>query len=441
MGVVIHMSSMARSHMLARHGFYVEQVRKRTLSQFDDIEREADDYAQAEYERLGRLPGREDLDMSDLADTAQGRAEEYYLLISDLKQQVYLSAVAGMYHQFDKDLRGFLEQRFIGQINEETGMLIDYQYTKKEIWKPPIEKTFKILKTLGWEVKKESCYPQLDACRMVVNAYKHGKGTSLDELKKSYPEYVRSPFERANLPNPFRDESVNHEWLSVSNDQMEAFGSAIADFWIRIPECLEIESKGGTPKPPGLTKLEVARRQLVTAIRLFFDGRDEIAVFTLASNAWEIVDALCTMSGIDTLSSEAQGRLDEGVSLKRDFINSPYRNFFKHADRDPDAVLTDFSDHRSDGLLMLAVEDYLRLTGNGPVELQIYQLWYLGIYEEKIAATSLEEVMISISRLFPRIAELSRQEQKRMARECLKHASRDLELLNDSRTDTSDLHR
>lgn len=190
-----------------------------------------------------------------------------------------------------------------------------------------------------------------------------------------------------------------------------------------------------------MTKLDVARRQLVAAIRLFFDNRDEIAVFTLASNAWEIIHTLCTDGGIESLSAEAQGRLDEGVSLKRDFINSPYRNFFKHADRDPDAVLTDFSDKRNDGLLMLAVEDYLRFVGGGPVELQVYQLWYLAKEDEKISTDRLEEVMEAVREYYPNIKEQSRGEQKATGKRVLQEALANEELLGDPQTEISDVER
>ena len=56
-----------------------------------------------------------------------------------------------------------------------------------------------------------------------------------------------------------------------------------------------------------LTKLDVARRQLAVAIRLFFDDRDTVSVYTLATNAWEIVDALCKFLDVDSLSKQTRG--------------------------------------------------------------------------------------------------------------------------------------
>lgn len=40
----------------------------------------------------------------------------------------------------------------------------------------------------------KSYFPKLDACRLVVNVYKHGKGTALNQLRSRYPEYLADPF-------------------------------------------------------------------------------------------------------------------------------------------------------------------------------------------------------------------------------------------------------
>lgn len=83
-----------------------------------------------------------------------------------------------------------------------------------------------------------------------------------------------------------------------------------------------------------VTKLDSARRQLITAIRLFFDGGDAVSVYSLASNAWEIIDVLCTNAVVESFSKQVRGNMPFGHTLKY-YINEPCRNFFKHADQDP----------------------------------------------------------------------------------------------------------
>lgn len=48
-----------------------------------------------------------------------------------------------------------------------------------------------------------------------------------------------------------------------------------------------------------VTKFDAARRQLVTAIRLFFEGGDSISVYTLAHASWEVLDAFVQASQPD----------------------------------------------------------------------------------------------------------------------------------------------
>jgi len=175
----------------------------------------------------------------------------------------------------------------------------------------------------------------------------------------------------------------------------------------------------------------------VTAINLLFNGDDPVSVYSLAANAWEVVDALCEREGIDSISGQTREHLPQGRSLKHDYINSPYRNFFKHADHDPDGILRDFDESSVDSVLFLAVEDYLRLLKKSPVEFQVFQLWYLAIHVENLAADVLTEVVESMESAFPRIRDLSRRDRLAMGRKVLEEAREDQELLKDNHTEAT----
>lgn len=183
------------------------------------------------------------------------------------------------------------------------------------------------------------------------------------------------------------------------------------------------------------TKLGVAKHQLVTAIQLFLQDHDPVSIYTLASNAWEVVDALGSRKGFSSsVSDESREHIESGLDLKRDYVN-PYRNFFKHADQDPDAVLTGFDDRKNDGILYLAAEDYIRLNRRSPLELQVYQTWFLAVYVEKVAESDLARVMESIEVLYPGIANLERSAQKKFGLIRLREAYGDVHLRRDARTE------
>ena len=186
-----------------------------------------------------------------------------------------------------------------------------------------------------------------------------------------------------------------------------------------------------------LHKIDAAKRQLITAIRLFFSNDDSVSVFTLAGNAWEIIDTLCQQNSIGSLSDETESRLPDGVTL-RCYIN-PIRNFLKHADRDPDGVLTGFSDESNDSVLILAVEDYIRFRKKSPIEFQVYQIWYFAIYPEKLSERYSINHKPDFEQLFPDILKCSRKEQKTMGQEAMQNAKRDRELINHRDTESGDI--
>lgn len=83
-----------------------------------------------------------------------------------------------------------------------------------------------------------------------------------------------------------------------------------------------------------ITKLDCARRQLLTAIHVQWFMNEPIAAFQLAANAAEICDALLKRRGEIRLAErlmEVHGMTEKEVRM---MINLP-RNFTKHADKTP----------------------------------------------------------------------------------------------------------
>lgn len=109
-----------------------------------------------------------------------------------------------------------------------------------------------------------------------------------------------------------------------------------------------------------ISKLDAAQRQLHQAIRLFFENADLVAVHTLAAAAHGII--------VDT--AKHQGKFHIATLVKPDhqkmFRDTVHKaqNFFKHADKDPDAKI-EFSPARTHFVLFEAVY-VLNLVG--PVE-------------------------------------------------------------------------
>lgn len=226
------MWSGTRDMIIGRHEFYVQQVKQRVLSQFQDIEGEANRHAESEYQRLGSMPGSEHSDMSQIAEVAGDRAQERYGLLADLKKQQLLGALAGMYHQWDKDLRDFLEREFQTYYQSSD--------VEKVVWKSNVSNLLGLLCDQGWDCRGAGFFPLIDACRLVVNVYKHGKGASLKDLDARYPEYLNRPLSGLLAEETLFAHMTDHEWLEVSEEQFDVFADAFRSFWKEFPERLSL---------------------------------------------------------------------------------------------------------------------------------------------------------------------------------------------------------
>ncbi|SOE86964.1 hypothetical protein SAMN05446935_7499 [Burkholderia sp. YR290] len=188
-----------------------------------------------------------------------------------------------------------------------------------------------------------------------------------------------------------------------------------------------------------VTKIDAARRQLITAIRLFFDHGDPVSVYSLASNAWEVIDVLCTSAGVDSFSKQARENLPAGQTLKH-YINQPCRNFFKHADHDPNPDSSvELREANVSAIVFLAVEDYMRLRQGGPVEAQVFQLWFIAVFPGKVSEDDpvAQSKLDSAKLAFPGIDTLAASDQIEMGRRELEDARRDAGLAADPKTEPS----
>ena len=141
------------------------------------------------------------------------------------------------------------------------------------------------------------------------------------------------------------------------------------------------------------------------------------------------------LAQVDSLSLQTRENVPQGKELKRNYINSPYRNFFKHADSDHHATVPPVPDSLVDSVLFLAVEDYIRLKQKSPLQFQVFQLWYIAMHPAKLDPGVAEKVLASASQVFPGITDSPRPAQLALGAQMLQHAARDAELLADARTE------
>jgi hypothetical protein len=234
------MCGLYRQHLIAEHRFYVEQAHKRLLSQFDNIHDEAE---QAEKEFLDSMSQHFDPDRHDPADfyeAAHDKSIEFYQLLNDMHGRTRLSVVAGMYHEWDKKLREWMAREMRNWCASAAVI--------KALWLPDIARVFDLLASFGWDVKTSiPNFDKLNAMRLVVNVFKHGEGSSFDELKKSYPEYLNHA-----LSDEAREvislDWLDHSFMTITDVHVEEFSGAVLEFWLTVPENLYLRDDIELPK-------------------------------------------------------------------------------------------------------------------------------------------------------------------------------------------------
>jgi hypothetical protein len=216
-----------RQSLIDGHLFYVEQAQKRLLSQFCDIEAEADKAAEEWLKRHSHQFDPDRHDPGDFHERAYDAGIEFYQLLSDMRDQTRLSVIAGMYHEWDKHLRDWLTREIRHWHDGDTA--------PSKVWSVDFGNIADLLECFGWKIRAEPYFSKLDACRLVVNVYKHGDGKSLADLKREFPEYLDSSCGDSASPFSIID-FVDHTHLKVSDEQLLAFSDAIVAFWKGVPE-------------------------------------------------------------------------------------------------------------------------------------------------------------------------------------------------------------
>ena len=127
-----------------------------------------------------------------------------------------------------------------------------------------------------------------------------------------------------------------------------------------------------------ISKLDSAKRQLETLIRLYFQNGDPVSIHTLCSAAYTVIKDINEKRGGSPMLVlgilKVMVKPDKEREVRQ--LLKQAENFFKHADRDHDETL-DFNPKQTDILILDACSKYFDLTGEWPPLFKIYQAWYI----------------------------------------------------------------
>ena len=132
-----------------------------------------------------------------------------------------------------------------------------------------------------------------------------------------------------------------------------------------------------------VSKLDAARRQLRTAITLWFTEGDPVSVHTLAFAAYDVFHTV----------SKKRDPNRRDLLFDTDYIKDEYRrdwhdlieknaHFFKHADRDPDGVL-DFNLANNEFFILFAIAGR-QLCGESDSQEESDFMWWLSLHKPNL---------------------------------------------------------
>lgn len=218
----IHLNPLVRLLLLRSHKLFMEQARSRVLDNFSNIKiKEATEQARKElYEKLSR-DGSENADMRRIAEQAENHDTDFYSTLHEVRGEIAFAILAALYHRWEKNLRWCIESNF--------GVVYDPTSSKKQFRQGDIEYLIDKLQQSGWDVRSEPWFWKIDACRLIVNVYKHGEGNSHKELVEKYPEFLKGDFDGDYELFFWQDD------LLIKPEGFYAIADAFRQFWENFP--------------------------------------------------------------------------------------------------------------------------------------------------------------------------------------------------------------
>jgi len=127
-----------------------------------------------------------------------------------------------------------------------------------------------------------------------------------------------------------------------------------------------------------VSKMDACRRQLETAIVLYFQERDFISIHTLAASAHQLVSDLTAhhRTPVKTMEQELAAILKpEGIPIVAKALREA-RNFFKHADKDPVADMK-FDPGMNELFLFDSCRLVLAFSGKLTPTMEAFHTWFM----------------------------------------------------------------
>ena len=168
-----------------------------------------------------------------------------------------------------------------------------------------------------------------------------------------------------------------------------------------------------------VNKIDAARRQIETAIRLLFSNEDPVAIHTLVAAGCRILRDLASKRPTAKFHQAFVDLIKPGMESEAWKALNRAANFFKHADHDPSEILTDVNEEANDGLLLMSCFYYRDLGYQPTATMYAFVSWFSALHPNLLKDDAQMKDLLSIPDL-EHFRSLRRPRQLEVGKQILK---------------------
>lgn len=201
----------------------VEDYYNRTKPVFENIEKEADHYANSLYKNY---PAAEYTDQASVAEWATEQGIEMYDTLSTMRSNHLLMTVSMLYHIWEQQLIRFTIhelQRYI-------------KFDKRSVEYDDVQKIFELH---GVDIPHSKSWGKIRELKFLANTIKHADGPSADKLRKIRPDFFELEVKIINEIDILELHGavlLDSYSLQVKESDLYDYIKATKNFWDEMPE-------------------------------------------------------------------------------------------------------------------------------------------------------------------------------------------------------------
>ena len=210
-----------RKKLIAEVKSFSETVEIKIFPLFQNIDQEAEQYAQKLYGQTMESIGDPDADASAIADAAIDEGARVYESLRMIRNSFVAQSFSNLFQFWEQQTREFLFDEISHSVEVDPAKFCSNG----------LDDMKKIFSDHGLDIQTLASWPLLNELRLISNIVKHGDGPSATKLKAIKPGFIGK-----SRSGKVSTSLVTSESLILSEGDFKGHGGNLALFWEEFPE-------------------------------------------------------------------------------------------------------------------------------------------------------------------------------------------------------------